>query len=271
MGVLCVLGLAGTRRRRRPSRSTTRHRTGTAATSSIPAVCLQPFPNDYFTEADPTRTPGGAVNLNAASSMPRNGAGKHDRRRATVNRNDGFGPGSLIITRVPGLDNAQAFQRTGSVPITDLARTYDRDAAGRRHRHAARGKRQLIWTEIDSNAQRPGERQPDHPPGRELRARATRYIVALRDLKDADGQAPSRPAAASALYRDGSPRPTPQRRARRRHMESIFTTLGRRPGIARKNLYLAWDFTVASETQPHRARCSRIRNDAFAPARRHAT
>ena len=35
-----------------------------------------------------------------------------------MNRNDGFSPGSLIITRVDGLDNQAAIDRTGLVPIT---------------------------------------------------------------------------------------------------------------------------------------------------------
>ena len=34
------------------------------------------------------------------------------------------------------------------------------------------------------------------------------------------------------------------------HMERLFDTLDRTPAIARDDLYLAWDFTVASVSAP---------------------
>ena len=72
-----------------------------------PAVCLQPFPNDYFTVRDPQTATGLRVNLNILS-MPSNKAGK-PIDPSDINRNDGFSPGSPIVTRVPGMDNAAAF------------------------------------------------------------------------------------------------------------------------------------------------------------------
>src|SRR3989442_6196611 len=85
-----------------------------------PAVCLQPFPNDYFTVADPSTPTGKRLNL-PLSGMPRNAAGK-PIDPTDMNRSDGFSPGEAIVTRVPGLDNLQAFAKTGAVPITDMAR-----------------------------------------------------------------------------------------------------------------------------------------------------
>src|SRR5690242_13789176 len=41
-----------------------------------PAVCLQPWPNDYFTVADPSTDTGRRLNLNQ-QSMPANKAGVH--------------------------------------------------------------------------------------------------------------------------------------------------------------------------------------------------
>ena len=58
--------------------------------------------------------------------MPRNVAGK-PIDPIEYNRNDGFSPGTPIITKVPGLDNEAALQRTGAVPQTDLARAFDAD------------------------------------------------------------------------------------------------------------------------------------------------
>ena len=56
--------------------------------------------------------------------MPRNVAGK-PIEPGDYNRNDGFGPGSPIHLRIPGLDNQAAFDRTGLVPETDMAQSFD--------------------------------------------------------------------------------------------------------------------------------------------------
>ena len=88
-----------------------------------PAACLLPFPNDYFTKADRNTDTGRRLNLGLLE-MPRNIAGK-PIDPTDYNRNDGFSPGTLIVTRVPGLDTEAAFTRSGIVPITDPARSFD--------------------------------------------------------------------------------------------------------------------------------------------------
>src|SRR5439155_12930564 len=124
--------------------------TAAAATGQIgcdpldPAVCLQPFPNDYFTVADPSTDTGRRVNFDV-TAMPRNIAG-NPIRPDDWNRNDGFSPGQEIVTKVPGLDTQQALANTGAVPITDIARTYD-DGAPIVVIDAATHQRHLIWTE----------------------------------------------------------------------------------------------------------------------------
>src|SRR5439155_22631083 len=50
--------------------------------------------------------------------------------------------------------------------------------------------------------------------------------------------------------------------ARRAHMEDLFARL-KAAGIQRSNLYLTWDFSVASE-RSLTSRMLKIRNDAFA-------
>jgi hypothetical protein len=84
-----------------------------------PAVCLQPWPNDHFTVADPATDTGRRVNLDVRS-MPRNRAGV-PINPADYNRSDGFSPGQKIVTRVPGLDTPQAFRRTGAVRSPTLS------------------------------------------------------------------------------------------------------------------------------------------------------
>ena len=190
--------------------------------------------------------------------MPRNRAGV-PIAPGDYNWSDGFSPGQTIVTKVPGLDTREAFRRTGAVPVTDLARTYDPrqpvvviDAnTGRRH---------LIWAELDSTATTAANTALLIHPAVNFRE-GHRYIVALRRLRDANGQiVPAQ--GAFRLYRDRIPTGSPAFERRRPHMERIFKTL-RRAGIPRRNLYLAWDFTVASGSSLARRMLS-IRDRAFA-------
>src|SRR5438067_8201986 len=213
-----------------------------------PAVCLQPFPNNLFTKPSTSTDTGLQVAFDV-TSMPRNAAGK-PIQPDEWNRNDGFSPGSLITTLVPGLDLA----KTQGVPIDDLGRTYATDAAVVVI-DAATLRRNLIWTEMDANATSASTRNLIVRPAKNFREGHT-YIVALRDMKDSSG-ATIPPGAAFAGYRDSKTQD-----ARSAHMEWIFSRLAK-AGIARKNLFLAWDFTVASEKNLSE-RMLHIRDDAFA-------
>ena len=73
-----------------------------ASVARGPGSCLFPFPNDHFTVADPTTDTGRRVNLSVLA-MPQNVAGK-PIDPTEWNRNDGFSPGAMILTHVPGLD-----------------------------------------------------------------------------------------------------------------------------------------------------------------------
>jgi hypothetical protein len=221
-----------------------------------PAVCLQPFPNDYLTVSDPSTPTGRRLNL-PLLGMPRNVAGK-PVDPTDMNRSDGFSPGQAIVTRVPGLDNPQAFANTGAVPITDMARSFD-PTQPIAVIDARTLKRQLIWSEIDSAATSPANVNLFVRPGRNWQE-GHRYIVALRNLKDANGNTIP-PSEAFRAYRDRIPSLDPRFEARRAHMEEIFATLAR-TGIKRGELFLAWDFTVASR-QSLTQRMLSIRDDAF--------
>jgi hypothetical protein len=205
-----------------------------------PALCLQPWPNDYFTVADASTPTGRRLNL-TTDAMPKNVAGK-PIEPGDYNRNDGFSPGSPIHTKIPGLDNQAAFKRTGLVPETDMARAFD-PAQPAVVIDADTGERQLIWAELDSQASTDADRNLIIRPGKNFRE-GHRYIVALRNLKRADGSTiePQRPFR---VYRDGILTYSNAVEARRRHMEDLFAALGR-AGIQRGDLYLTWDFTVGS-------------------------
>src|SRR4051795_1074859 len=213
-----------------------------------PAVCLQPFPNNFFTKPSAKTDTGLKVDF-ALNDMPRNAAGK-PMQPGQWNRSDGFSPGSLITTYVPGLDLA----KTHGVPINDLARTYDKDAAVVVI-DAQTLQRNLIWTEMDSLASSDSVRNLIIRPARNFREGHT-YIVALRDLKDSNGATIPAGKAFSG-YRDGTTSDS-----RSGHMNWIFGRL-KKAGVKRSSLFLAWDFTVASE-RSLTERMLHIRDDAFA-------
>src|SRR3954469_9807132 len=129
-----------------------------------PAVCLQPWPNDYFTVADPSTDTGRRLNL-SADSMPANKLGVHIDP-TEYNRNDGFSPGNLITVRIPGLDNPQAFRNTGAASVDHMEKY---SAAGQPVVviNADTRKRQPIWTEIHYTPIDPAKGgNPDDPADR---------------------------------------------------------------------------------------------------------
>jgi hypothetical protein len=220
-----------------------------------PSACLYPWPNDHFTRADATSPTGKRLALRD-DWMPRNRLGK-PVSSAPYNWSDGFSPGNMIVTKVPGLDTPAAFARAGAVPITDIERSFDADQpivvinARTLERH-------LIWSELDANPADPRDVTLIIRPAVNLEE-GERYIVALRNLRDAKGHILKAQPAFRALRDRKS---NPEVNGRRPHFEQLFSTLGR-AGIERKNLYLAWDFTVASR-EGLSGRALQIRNQAFA-------
>jgi len=222
--------------------------------SSTP--CLLPFPNNLFTRADHSTPTGLRVHL-PANAMPVNSQGQRVAT-AAYDRADGFSPGSDVILHVPGLDTAQAMSRTGAVPLANMAQAFAPNQPVVII-DASTGKRQLIWAELDSGAKTPQTTDLLIHPGKNFLEGHT-YVVALRRLRDASGHTIAAPRW-FALLRDGRTLPAAERSQRGRYAR-IFTELGK-AGIARTNLYEAWDFTIASR-QSLSARMLAIRNNAFA-------
>jgi hypothetical protein len=221
-----------------------------------PAVCLYPWPNDLFTKRDRSSETGRRLHLKLAS-MPKNKDGK-PIRPTDMNRADGFSPGSMMLTKVPGLETLEAAAKSKLPPITDLSRSLAKRSPVVVI-NARTGNRQPVWAEIDSNPDNPADRVLIIRPGKNFKE-GRRYIVALRNLKNANGQ--EIPASKNfRLYRDRHFTRRPLVERRRAHFEQLFTKL-RKAGIRRRNLYLTWDFTVASE-QSLAGRALHIRDRAF--------
>jgi hypothetical protein len=223
-----------------------------------PTACLLPFPNDLFTAPDPTSPTGLRVHFDAAS-MPANIFGKHIDP-TEWNRQDGFSPGEPILVHVPGLDPVAS----GIAPVTDIGRSLAPDAPIVLL-NTATGERTPYWAELDAHAAaRPDRQVLIIRPAVALRE-ATRYVVALRDLRDRAGSPIPAPELFSA-YVDGHGIDPHDRRAQQ--MKRILADLTV-AGVQRHDLYLAWDFTVASE-QGLTGRVLRMRDDAFAALGGHA-
>ena len=144
------------------------------------------------------------------------------------------------------------------MPITDVARSFDAGAPILVI-NARTLRRQLIWTELDSNASTPANTALLIHPARNFRE-GERYIVALRNLRGADG-ALLQPSVAFRKYGDRIKTKSFEFERRRPHMERIFKRL-KHAGVKRGELYLAWDFTVAS-AHSLSSRLRGIRDDAF--------
>jgi hypothetical protein len=201
------------------------------------AACVLPFPNDHFTVPDRTTDTGLRINF-GATTLPANALGAHINP-VEWNRNDGFSPGSPILTAVPGIDLAQ----TGAAPITDIGASLDDDAPIVLI-NTRTGEHHPYWAELDSRATDPDRQLLIVRPARNFED-GTRYIVALRNLRDADGGAIETPEA-FASYLSGRPPGVPVSDPRFKRTKKLLTEL-QRAGVDRHELHLAWDFTVASE------------------------
>ncbi len=256
-----------------------------------PAHCLFPFPSDQYTTQAQVGSPqsadmggtGRRVNFNPLA-MPRNVAGK-PIDPTEWNRNDGFSPGQMILTYVPDIATVKDQSGKpigpieGAVPITRLA-DYTASDAPIVVINTATGERHPIWAEIDLNAgvfvqgKIPETDQPIPSPPTKGETRpaliirpaqnfeeSTRYIVALRKLKNNSGETIAA-GPAFRMCRDGDATLLPQLKDRCAQLETqVFDYLPQ--DIHRDELYLAWDFTVASE-RSLAGRLLHIRDDAFA-------
>ena len=193
--------------------------------------------------------------------MPANTSGKHINP-VEWNRNDGFSPGQALV-------RPRARHRPRPRPASPPSPTSGqprRGRAGRDHRQRRPGA--PARTSPSSTPTSPaGSRRPGavHPPGRQLHQAGHRYIVGMQGMKDAAGATLPAPAAfdreRDLLMADDDRGRDPETRWRPRSGCSRSTPDA--AGMATQDLYLAWDFTVAS-TENTTGRMLHIRDDALA-------
>jgi len=202
------------------------------------AHCLYPFPSNLLTRKDDTSATGLRINF-SAEAMPKN-AGGVVVDPGEWNRNDGFSPGMTLLAQVPGLDAG----RTGLPTLAHQQRSLDGDSPVVVI-DADTLQRQLVWAELNGDPLPAGEVALLIHPAKNFEY-GHRYIVALRNMKTASGTVIGAEAIFRA-YRDGQRFTNAILDDRRPVMDDIFAHLTD-AGVARGELFLAWDFTVASST-----------------------
>jgi hypothetical protein len=208
-----------------------------APAAAAAKASLLPFPSNAHTVKDRTTPTGLRVHLTKAQ-MPRNKDGVPIDPRP-YNRADGFSPGAPILVEVPGINSPAALRRIHAPTVDDVAQSLTKGSP-LVVIDARSGKRQLVWAEVDMNAPA-SQRLLEIHPGRNLREGHT-YIVALRNM--------GRRAKPSRAF------------ARRRARGGAMFRKLAKAGVKRRSLFLAWQFTVASE-QSIAGPLLAMRNDAF--------
>jgi hypothetical protein len=218
---------------------------------------MLPFPDDYYTVKDRSTETRKRINFKTAG-MPANEAGVQIDA-APFNGNDGFSPGQSIVVKVPGLDTPEAMAKTRPVPLNRLS-LYDQKRQPIVVIDADTGERWPIWVELDSHADDPARRALLIHPARNFEP-GHRYIVAMRKLKNAKGKILDAPEGFRYM-RDDLPSGAQAVINERKRFEKLFKKL-RKAKIKRNNLYLAWDFTVASD-ENIAGRVLKMRDESFA-------
>ena len=215
--------------------------------------CLLPFPSNAYTAADDGTDTGLRV------AMPAGGLATSESGVAIDltewNRNDGFSPNTPMLAMLPGIDG-----EASNLPTwTDIGASLNDDATVVLI-DTTTGERVPLWAEIDAEPADPSDRLLTIRPAVALPEGHT-FVVGLRGMADSAG-APLEPSEAFRVYRDNLVTTIDEIEARRPSMEANFAAL-EAAGIARGDLQLAWDFTVAS-TRSISERMLHIRDDALA-------
>jgi hypothetical protein len=219
--------------------------------------CMMPFPNDFYTRKDSSSPTGKRIAFDNRA-MPSNSASQV-MQASDYNYSDGFSHGQSIILKVPGVDSAEAIEANDFVGLERLSR-YTEASQRAVVIDAETGERWPIWVQVDAKAASDEGRSLMISPATNFDPEG-RYIVALRNLVDADGN-PIQAPNAFRYYRDQIPSSQKKVNDRRSKFEGIFKTL-KRAGIKRSSLYLAWDFTTSSNENNY-ARALHMRDEAFA-------
>jgi hypothetical protein len=193
--------------------------------------CLLPWPNDAFTVRAKTST-GRRINV-ARKFAPANDKGVRVDT-AAQNKNDGFSPGSAILTYVPNVSLPKSKIPTS----TDIGASLAPNAGIVVYDTVTR-TRVPYFAELDAQTANKAVRLLLIHPARAL-TEGHRYAIALRNLVDVDGK-PIAPLASTTAALNGGLKPA----SRGAHIKWVIRT-DLKPVLGATVPYTAWDFTVAS-------------------------
>jgi hypothetical protein len=219
-----------------------------------PTRCGLPFPSNVYL-VDDEKTPTGKRVQFGATTLPaiKMGAGENINPAAWAD-SDGFSPGQAPFTHMlgatiagfPTQDNIE-FSLTENSPTVLI----EAESGALVPHFAELDVSNGVDEETQALMLRPAVRLKD----------ATRYIVAIRRVKDADGNY-LEPSDAFRALRDGAPTAEYSVRRRRALYEDIFGSL-EKAGVGREDLQIAWDYTTASRENNTRW-LVHMRDDALA-------
>jgi len=204
---------------------------------------MLPFPNDYFSVPDPGMPTGRRISIPIGAFPAATGAAAFDA--SPWEHNDGFSPGSSLLTHVPGI-SLGASRIAG---ITDMGASLRADSPVVVV-DTTTGRRWPTWSELDVNDPDPATQLLMVHPATNF-SEGHHYVVALRDLRTSGGDLiPPSPAFGQVLGNEYHGPPcsvgcTPLPAAYASHLRSLVAMLGR-SGVSSQGLFLAWDFTVDS-------------------------
>ncbi len=199
-----------------------------------PNYCAFPFPSNVHTVAAPETSTGRRVRIDPQGWPVTLSGIQVDL--SVLERSDGFSTSAAMMVHMPGatvqgLPTAAdlGFSLTPESPTVLL--------------NAETGERVPHFSELDMSHGQDDKRVLFVRPVVRLEE-GTRYIVAIRDVLDSEGE-PLEPSPAFEVLRDLRPTDDEGLDARRPLYADIFSRLGD-AGIERGSLQLAWDFTTAS-------------------------
>lgn len=200
----------------------------------VPTQCGYPFPSDVYLVADP-KNPGKRHVEFGANVLPKVFRSRRCDRTVYESR-DGWSPGQAPLTHLPGATLAGlATQDTLGDSVKDGSPTVLLDTST--------GALVPHWAELDMNTSDDDDRAFLLRPAVRLKD-ATRYVVAIRQVKDRDGKE-LEPSPVFKALRDGTPNDNVSVGPRRALYAEIFSLLDK-AGVKKEGLQLAWDYTTAS-------------------------
>lgn len=199
----------------------------------VPTYCGFPFPSSVRLADDAATVTGKRVAF-TSEMLPRHNRYKTDPKPwADL---DGFSPTGTLLAHFPTATIAGLpSQDDLGLSVTTASPTIVVDVST--------GELVPHFAELDMTARNDDERTFMIRPVVRLKD-ATRYLVAIRHVKDASG-AEIAPSPAFAALRDGTPSDDASVEDRRALYADVFAKLAS-AGVERESLQLAWDFSTAS-------------------------